>query len=1010
MGQLSQLVIDAGGTPDFVVVQDVFAGSPSTTIASIIYDSGTSGPCSIVLTIPVNQAACDALIRNTTVGPENARIIAVTSGVDGTTSIRLSTSATWAAGNTVQIIPTIRFFTAATHTVGQTLTKSFVRTAVTAGTGSLTLPDVIDLSVLGNGAAVSSSDYMHISMRVSDPSLVTELRVLIDVDATTNDFTRNYYWKAFRPSDLTPANATVQSLLATRTQIIQREIINTPFTSPQSFLGLPDTAELNADQLAFAELAQQQQQQQVNLQLQQLDVAISQQMDSGVSQWSELIFPVSELLRVGTDTARTLQNTQKVQIVAIVTGGVDVDSDSWIIAGGFGPDTFPSTAVPYYYRYRARVISTNVPSNFSPASRYAANVVREALTITMPQYAAPSGTSLSTADFVLDVERFGGEIPDWHYIGTIANGATPSMTDTTDDDVVGGNPVLGNNNYQPWPIKGPSVSGTTGTVSGTTVNDNATHFNASWAPGTRIVINGQFYTIYRVISTGRLEIVENAGAQTGVAWRIDEPTILAQPLPCLWEQNNTFFACGDSTNPGRLYFSNPGSETTVSQNFVDVTSPSEPLMNGIPYNVRSYVFSSENMYQVLASQSQNGTVYVPQKIPNGKGLFSRWALTREPSPVMALLSKDGIYITTGGSPISITDAELYPLFPNEGNIGSDVNTVKAPFIDSSKSSGLRITYYDEFLYFDYPYYYTGSPPSATQANRTLVMAFDLGAVSRGEAPGGWFYDEYTPSVVFHYGEEGAGVHSILCGGTDGKLYSYSGTSDAGSDIDCEILPPYLDMGDARENKLFGDVMLDADTDTMNVTVTPKFNNGDISGTATTVNTSTRALTTIPAGTAASSPSRLWRTARNISLALSFSVNGRSPELFIWEPRWTFEAAPLAALSWEISPSTFGIENFKHFGICKIAHVSTVDFELTFTADGTIESAITIPNSGGVYTQTIFRVPVYKAKMFKVQLYSTDSTVNFRLDPRDSFFQVKEWGSDGPYNEFRIFGDFAAIEG
>jgi hypothetical protein len=135
-----------------------------------------------------------------------------------------------------------------------------------------------------------------------------------------------------------------------------------------------------------------------------------------------------------------------------------------------------------------------------------------------------------------------------------------------------------------------------------------------------------------------------------------------------------------------------------------------------------------------------------------------------------------------------------------------------------------------------------------------------------------------------------------------------------------------------------------------------------------------------------------------------------PFYYIWEPRWTFESAQLSALSWSISPTTFGMENFKHFGLGKITHVSTVDFLVTFTADGVVQPPITIANSGGAYTQTIFRIPVMKAKIYQVEILTSDGLTTLRLDPRDTFFEVKDWASDGAYDKLRIFGDFSMVEG
>lgn len=988
-----------GGTDEIKNVQATFPGSVASTISRISYDSGTTGLCSLVLATAIDQVACDALIRNTSTGPENARIVAVTRGPNNTTSIRLSTTGTWAAGDTVQVLASFRVYLTNTHAAAETVRTDGVRTALTTGTGTLTKTSALDLSLLATGVPTLPDDYMHISLRVSDPTVITELKVLLDIDsagaADPAVFTRNYYWRSFRASDLTPAAANLQTLLATRQQILQRTIIDTPISGADlanQGLGQLDLGGLSPEEFA-AQQNEQNAQQQVDAQaaLTDLDTAISQQLDAGVSQWVELRFRLSDLIKVGTDASRTLQNVDAIRVTALVSGAVNLDMDSWWVGGGYGPDTGSDTTSPYLYRYRARNPATNVPSNFSPATRYEANSLRQSVTVAPTQYPAPSGTSLTTADFVLDIARFGGEVPDWHYVGTIANSATPTFADIYSDETAAKQPILANDNFQPWPVVGTPVTGTTGTVAGTTVNDAATNFSTSWAAGTLILINDQPFTIYRVISTSKLELVQNAGSQTGVTWRIDEPTLLAQPLACLWQWDSRFFACGDPTNPGRLYYSNPDSETTRVENYLDVTSPSEPLMNGVEYNVRGWLFSSDNFFQILKGNS-DAVPYYTQQVPNGKGLFSRWALTREPAPYLCFLCKDGIHLTNGGAPIPLTDADLYPLFPNEGGSGETTNGVLRPIISSANAIRTRLAYYDSFLYFDY----------VTDIGlATLVLAFDLGAVERGEAPGGWLWDIYTPSIRFHYGEEGAGVHSLLMGGQNTHLYQYTGDSDDGTAISMELTTPSRDQGDARAYKLYGDIMLDADTGGVSVTATPYFDNNSTSATPVTVSTASRLQTPIPFGSS-------WQTARNISLALIASVSTDARPLFyIWEPRWTFEAAPIVAYSWEISPTTFGAHNFTSMGLVRVAHVSTADLSLILTIDGVAQAAITIANSGGIYAQTVFRVPVMKAKLWKARISSSTA---FRLDTRDTFFEVKEWGSDGPYQELRIFSDFSLVEG
>lgn len=968
------LINSGGGTQETVTVESVHSGSASTTIAAISYDAGANGACSIVLTAQIDQAVVDALALNGTV-PELSRITAVVVGPDGNTSIRLSTAGTWAVGDSFEIKPSFRAYFASNHATTETIGNIAVEKAITysTGTATFTLTGALDLSTITSGLSSHKEDYMHIAFRCNRPDLITEIRAQLDVDQTTNDFTRNYYMRAFRPSDVAVALRGSQPLISGRTTVIQRNIIDSNIADPEEDTSARETVR-ELDQITTASDA---------------DSMISQELQTGENVWFDMRFRLGELVRVGTDDTRSLQNVAAIRITLIFTGTLTLDMDSWWIGGGYGPDAGSPTAIPYQYRYRVRNPATNVSSNWSPETRLLLTPWRQRTIVTPTQYTSLTGTTVLAADLVLDIQRYGGEVPVWHYVGTIPNNSSTQLIDNLTDSSAADNPSDGNDRYRLWPVVTAPASGTTGIVAGTTVNDAGANFHTGWAPGTTIKIKSVAYTIRRVISTSKLELVENAGAQSAVPWRIDEPLLISQPMPCLWGDDamGVMFGCGDILNPGRLYWSNGNDpDTTKDKNYLDITSPSEPLMNGVIYNLRSFVFSSERMFQIIPDGEGGWTA---QEIPNGKGLFARWAITRNPAPFIATLGKDGIYATTGGAPQSLTDADLYPYFPNEGNLGSTINTLAPPNIVTAQQENLRLEYYDEFLYFDFV---------DTDSNRhTLVLAMDQNQ--------GWFYDAFTPGVVFHYGEEGANVHSLLCGGanaTTGRLYQYAGVSDNGSGILCGIRTPASDQGDARANKLYGDVMLDANTAGISITATPYINNYATALTSTSVTTASRLQTAIPTGTSR------WTTARNIALELIFSVDSSSRPLFyIWEPRWTFESAPIYALSWEISPTSFGLENYKHMGLVRITHVSTDVLSLLVTLDGIDQTPVEIASSGGIYATTVFRVPVYKAKLWKIRL---SSTAEFRLDGRDTYFEIKEWGSDGPYQQMRVFSDYSLIEG
>ena len=113
------------------------------------------------------------------------------------------------------------------------------------------------------------------------------------------------------------------------------------------------------------------------------------------------------------------------------------------------------------------------------------------------------------------------------------------------------------------------------------------------------------------------------------------------------------------------------------------------------------------MFQIIPGKQDeagNVTDWNVTEIPNSGGLTSRWAFTgfqSPPGPALAFLSKDGIYATDGGVPSSMTDENLMPLFPNEGNPGITVNLIPAPDVVEANQAYLRMSYYDDFTYFDY---------------------------------------------------------------------------------------------------------------------------------------------------------------------------------------------------------------------------------------------------------------------------------------------------------------------
>jgi hypothetical protein len=996
------------GQPDAetFTVQAVYPGTTATTIAAtngITYDSGATGACSIVLTDWFDQVKPDALLYNSTVGAYS-RILAVIEGPQNTKSIRCSTAATWAQGNAISLVDSFRAFT--TSTVQATDTLDSVGLDITVS-GNLdadayAVKDIhttpLDLSQIAAGVASSPDDYIHLSIKLSVPALLTEGRIMFDVTnqaAVADSFKSDYYYKTFTPNDLTAnISATPITLTSTlqRAQQIQSAyqaaVSSTPAQAYQEAYnrlmteGFPGMTSPTTTAEVEAILGPSPITPQMEAEYREA-VDTIRQLDSGAT-WVEFRFKIGDMIRVGSNPNSSLKAVYYLRLQFAVADNSNTDWHIYFhslhLSGGYGPDT-GAVGQGYQYRYRARCTTTGAVSNWSPASRGPLMSYRQLTTV-----AAPAQYTTATEADVLEFQRYGGTLLEWHDCGTVANSAGPvTYSDVVDDAVIAVNPSTGQANYQLWPILGVPVSGTTSMVSGTTVTDAATGFSTAWAPGTRIEINNYVYTIFRVLSTSKLELVESAGAQGAVAWRVVEPVIQSTNLPCLWGPlDGILFGCGDTKNPQRLYFTNRNSESTLDTNYFDITTPSEPLMNGCVYNGRAYVFSTERAFQIIPTG--NGWGYV--EIPGCPGLWSRWGFDScSRGPGIPFLSKDGIYVTDGGPAKSLTNDTLLPLFPNEGNLGTTTNTIVPPNLVAAQAAKMRLSWYDNYLYFDFI--------DTTSARKTLVYAFDL-----MDGRGGWVsVDDYTPDIAIHYGEEGDNVHSLLVGSTTGVLFQYAGVSDNGTAIACQIRTGARDQGDARLHKLYGDIMLDANTNSVNVTATPYFNNFATAGTAATVNTASRLQTPFNVSTA-------WYAARNIGLDLAWSSSNGGQQFFLWEPRWHEEGAPIIAYSWELPATNFGMNGYIYTGEMYLTHTSTANISLVFTVDNVAQPAITIAHGAGVELKSYIRLPVMKGKLIAIRISSATA---FRVDGPTSELRVKQWGTEEAWRSVPMFADMAASE-
>jgi hypothetical protein len=888
------MIISAGDlviNTEYVRVAEVYPGATTNSIAGLLYVTGTTGSCIVQPTTSQKEFRRNAVVKFTSASAAYtafyARITAVIDGLDDSIAFKCDTgSVAVVSGDTIQVVPSFRAYF--NGSVGTTLfTGDKLQEICSQGTFKPTGGNqtgyfqktglTLDLTKMPTpvGSTVSTQqftddDYLHLSFFIDDLSKVSQCRIMFDCGS--GDFKENYFYRAFTSSDLVAAAKGIQTTIDGKAIRTQRRIIDhTPGELFQQDVSVGDNNGFDGTGVGFSPAGSSSGfSDQPSEDDPTGDVGtVRSETGTGDNQWSEILFKRGDCTRVGTDYSYGWSAVNAVRVEVTMTSdataalGYGVRIDSLTGWGGYNPD-ISKQGSPYQYRYRYRCSTTGARSVYSPATQSGVLALRHKVTVTCASSALPE------VDFI-DVERFGGSTDAWNLVGSVAN-SSPIFTDLLDDAGANDNAPFseGDTNYQPWIVIDTPKSGTTvaNGVVGTFVKDSGTNFNTQWAKGTSIKVNGLYTTIRRVYSTSLLEVMDALGALSSVRWEITEPRVQSQPLPSLWGPwRGRLFACGDNRNPGTLYWSagnNP--DSTREEYRLEITAPSDPLIAGCVYNDKNYVFSSDKMFEIT---ELGPGLYAINEVPNGRGLYSRWALAV--GDRIYYLGKDGIYVTAGGESLSITDATLFPLFPNEGNLGTAVNTFNPPNMVTGQDAYFRLNYYDNYLYFVYK--------DTTTAYRSMVY------MTNAQNPG-WFMDRYTPGVTYHYGEEGSAVHSILACGSDvttGKLYTMVGTNDAGTAITWAIQTPAFDADDRRADKNWGDFIVDADTNNTSISIAASINNA-----STGVVLSSSTMNTLLAGRSQKVfdiVSGAGTQGKNFSVLFSGNLTTGAPKLYLWEPSY-----------------------------------------------------------------------------------------------------------------------------
>jgi hypothetical protein len=1006
--QLGMVIeLDKGGDNIITVVQDVLPpinGNTNLVIASIFYYAGTTGRCVIAATqFPSNatsptfqagnpQAASiytDSVIaslrRSALVKlahgatTEKCFVLSTTTGPDGTICFEVSTANAFVAGDVISGIGAIVVTGANLVTAGDTIQSASV-SSTTSGTGTANYAQALGTNPFEQlmnptNEIAQQDDYIGIGINISDLSKLVIGTIKFNVDQTVN-YTDNYFYIQFTVNDLVfhpPAATQV-------TQVVDNPAAN------------------NTD-LSF----------QGNVQPNPVVVTTTVPLPS--NQWTTLFVPTRQLIRAGNNLNRTLSDCNGIRIEVQTTDVVTIAFGGLFVGGGGHPDVGANT--PLFYITRGRSSVTGVKSNPSPATRYNVSPRRQ------PNILFMTDTTGDAQMDTWDIFRFGGTITSWRYVGsTRKTGGTDSFVDNYFDTAAAAGDLLEYDNFEPWPTIDVPFNITAGTVNGITTTIRVTGttilviWSAAapftnpapatilrWLPGTLVTVGSQTaYTFWTRPTAQTLaappaanyyaylfQLVENAGTATPTTLSVLEPKVANQHLPYLWgpDAEGTVFGTGDPFRPGNFYFSKLNQPDSAPDSYnQEITQPSEPLLGGEVINGIALVASSSRWWKLYPNFGSVATRYQPVEAPVSRGLAAPYAHCTD-GKIIYFVAKDGIWMTSGGIGVSLTDTDLYPLFPHEG-INTPVDyiynsrEVAAP--DYKYAGDFRLAYCNSYLFFDYR--------DSNGVARTLVC--DL----RDMANPAWIVDNYADLIIRHYTVEqpegtvltaSTRYAMMVLTDTAGKVYTEVANHN---DNSAPIIGVYgtfeYNGGDIREDQLFNDAFLDL-TPRSSVNVVPVVGGVSVGSHIVPVSTN-RIQTNAPIGM------ELKYMGVTFNWSDHFDLIDGPTTIFAWQPM--YQGVPVSVTQWKTQGTSFGWASYGHLRQWNFAYRATAPVTITITVqDGTAPLPLVLPSTGGLLKKTMFPFTFNKAMLYFFTGVSSEEWAPY-LSESDLY--VGEWGRQGPY--------------
>jgi hypothetical protein len=775
------------------------------TVRGVRYYAGVTGKCVINLTTPVKDMEVNSIAL---INGNYYRILSVTHGKDGLTSFVIdSGGVTIVVGNTVSIADSFRIYANNTYAVGVAIVGDGLKTVIGAsGLSAIKKTANFDMTLAGSSNVnLDLNDIFHISLRVSNPANLTEIQVRLYLGDTDN-----YFYFPITPNLLSASVDQSSSTLSVQRQaVIDSEVIN-----PISEVSRPLLARLYRGDDIYAPDIQEIADRLHPFRLVPVEGTITE-TPLGANIWGEFKIPFKRFTRVG-NSSKGFKDISAIEISITTTGALDLYLDSIWIGGGFGLNSEGiDNPNPYNWVYRVIDNVSKTKSDWSAPIRNPIHILRNRVLLKAESYADYSSS------YLIEWARYGGNLYDFRIVGRQkADGSY--FVDSYADTIIAANDAAVFGKRKTFTLIDKTKTGfcnVVGTVLTVTSGDN---LSARYAIGTNITVNGienTFFAPPNAIANNVVELLDDMGVLTGVPFRIEEPILTGQPLPVVFGPFGSgffgliYFGLGDSNAPNKIYWTEGNNlDQMDSDNFLEITSPSESLIGGAMWDGIPYVWSNRRSFALYPRIDSNGVlVFEARENAGSKGLFSRNAICVGKKGIYYLNNQGSLDVVAGnGIPASLSDEHFKIFFDESKNviiklIDGSVVTISPP--NWTLPDEIRLYAANNLIFFRY---------------KTVAGVISLLVYSE-RLEGFISFDTVASPQEFNciYFEEAENLNRTLVG-LNGTLAYYSSAVGIEGNVSSRIMLPLFDESDSRRLKKFWELVLRAIPGSNGFSVIPYF--------------------------------------------------------------------------------------------------------------------------------------------------------------------------------------------